>query len=747
MKKNKVLLGLLASGFAIAGLTQSCISDMPFADGEGEGTLRMQLVVNSDLTRADDEDDDSLRSKCVVYLSGKEGLLYKYQGLENVPQSLKLKSGSYVAEAWTGDSVTASFDKRFFRGVQPVTVTPNSNTSAVIICKIANVVVSLNPETVDRTLMKDWKITVSNSRGSLVFDESNMDYAQGYFMMPNADIALDANGNEMRDKDNWPYYTNLTYKIEGTAYTGQHFEKTGLIGSPQLDGKYVQRAHEYVLNLVYGSADVIDEGGAFVTIVVNDQEVEVNREVGLYSRPAIKGANFDIEHQIQGNQGTFKEQIAKVTGFGQLQNIKLSSPDYADLNLPSQEVDLLVHSSSVDDELKDAGISWDTVYNPARNLTTSYITFSKDFMNKIPKRDTEYRITVFAKDSYGKTNSQDIRIAVGEGAIVIDDPITIDDPNSNLLNIRAYSAILTGKIINADLNPRIEYKKQTDNIWNSVAVTGTRAADTYSVKLNGLDANTVYEYRIVADDYQSSEIRLFRTESIYTIPNGDMENWTTITKSGKTWAVPGLNNTKSFWDNGNEGASTISSTNVCEGATDIKRGNYSAKLQSKKILGLALAAGNLFVGEYGSRDGIGAKLTFGKPYEGASHPEAMNVWVNYTPASVSDAKNNLKSGEKDHGQIYIAFTSGPVAIHTSGGVYFDPNGDYILGYGEKTWAGVTCGNGNELEKVNIPIKWNDKAKTVAPTHIVIVCSASKYGDYMEGGNGSVMYVDDFELVY
>lgn len=36
---------------------------------------------------------------------------------------------------------------------------------------------------------------------------------------------------------------------------------------------------------------------------------------------------------------------------------------------------------------------------------------------------------------------------------------------------------------------------------------------------------------------------------------------------------------------------------------------------------------------------------------------------------------------------------------------------------------------------------------VAPTHIMIVCSASRYGDYFTGSTKSVMYLDDFELLY
>lgn len=53
----------------------------------------------------------------------------------------------------------------------------------------------------------------------------------------------------------------------------------------------------------------------------------------------------------------------------------------------------------------------------------------------------------------------------------------------------------------------------------------------------------------------------------------------------------------------------------------------------------------------------------------------------------------------------------------------------------------------KLELVEIPLEYKDSAKTTELTHLVIVCSASKFGDYFCGSTGSVMYLDDFELVY
>ena len=37
--------------------------------------------------------------------------------------------------------------------------------------------------------------------------------------------------------------------------------------------------------------------------------------------------------------------------------------------------------------------------------------------------------------------------------------------------------------------------------------------------------------------------------------------------------------------------------------------------------------------------------------------------------------------------------------------------------------------------------------TTTPTHIIISCAASKWGDYFEGCDSSKMWVDGFELVY
>ena len=51
----------------------------------------------------------------------------------------------------------------------------------------------------------------------------------------------------------------------------------------------------------------------------------------------------------------------------------------------------------------------------------------------------------------------------------------------------------------------------------------------------------------------------------------------------------------------------------------------------------------------------------------------------------------------------------------------------------------------QWQEVNIPLVYRDL--TTKPTHLLVVFSASKYGDYFHGGEGSTLYVDDFSFEY
>ena len=68
------------------------------------------------------------------------------------------------------------------------------------------------------------------------------------------------------------------------------------------------------------------------------------------------------------------------------------------------------------------------------------------------------------------------------------------------------------------------------------------------------------------------------------------------------------------------------------------------------------------------------------------------------------------------------------------------NDEYIIAHGS-----LTSGNNDSgYVKFTLPLVYrNDRT----PEYIVIVAAASRYGDYFTGAVGSVLKVDEFQLVY
>lgn len=721
MKTYNNYFGLLLMSAMVGGTLVSCSSENPF-DGEGEGTLRMKMVINSDLTRAE-TDYDALRAGCVVYISGAEGLIHKYVGLENLPEAVPMKTGHYVAEAWSGDSVPASFTSKFFRGYQPFDVSRGEN-QVVINCRIANTVVSVNNATIDSELMRDWTITVANGQHALTFNEENVATDKAYFMMPST----------RRDLD---------YTIVGITAEGKDFIKKGQI-------KDVERAHEYVLNLMYNPS-YEELGGAFITVTIDDTEITEKSELEILGAPAVKGTDFDIEKQVLGNAGGFtSEKIVKVSGFNGLSSVVVSSADWQAVGLPAQSVDLRNATEAAQNAIVSSGLTWDYEIGEL-DIATSYLHFSRSWLNALPERDTEYTLDISATDVQGKTTVAQLRIAVGEGAIVIEDPVVTDAPDAgDLMAVRSTVATVPFTIADAEaVNPGIEYRGSGEADWTFVPANLTRAAIKGSVTLRGLRPATRYEYRAVADGF-TGETMLLTTESTFAIPNASMEQWSEWTENSKV-IIPGEGGTRTFWDSGNHGSATMSVT-LTQGSTDMfHTGSRSGRLRSQ-FVGLGgfagkFAAGNLFAGTYLETQGTDGRLEFGRQYDG-SHPSSMRVWVNYRPGKVEKKGDYLQVGDVDKGQIYVALSTEPVEVRTKASTrkLFNKDDDCIVAYGQYTFEQAFGPDGG-LQELNIPLEYYAKAKTVKPLYLIIVCSASYYGDYFNGGEGSLMYVDDFELVY
>lgn len=731
-------------------LLQSCAMEAPFGEG-GEGSLSINTEINGETkqTRAENNLDNAeylqtLQDKCVVFIENSRGVMRKYKGLSNIPASIKLSSGQYVCNAWTGDSVAASFDSKFYRGQQAFEITENANTSVAMKCNIANVVVSIDAASVAETGLKNPKITFTSSRGSLEFDETMFAESKGYFMIPSP-----------ADTENYTAENRtITVKIEGTTEDGQAYSKEHKIEN-------VERAHEYQIAL---SADQpsIDEGGVLIQLVIKDIPI-IDDTVEIFPAPIVKGYGFDIAEQLINTDRTFNDQKLYICEYKGTKSVMVTfSDNFTDM----ADGDLL--NNTYVEQLSAKGITVERQNSKDAesgvDVYEMYVTFPAAFLNALPSSVTQYMVAITATDSRNLVTAASLRIANSNDAIEKIDDVIADpapDAETSPMAVLAMKATLMGTVYKADAaRYGFKYRKAGESAWNEAVANGSEGAPrrtrankgtAYSVTLSGLEAGTTYEYKAFADEFESTNIQTFTTEAKYIIPNASMEEWSTYAFKNKEIVFPGSGSEPTMWDSGNEGASTAGETLTNKNG-DIKHsGNYSARLESKHVI-IKFAAGNIFMGDYVETDGTNGVLALGRPYNG-SHPAKLRVWANYRPSknlknTGDPAVQDLVTSECDNGQIYVAITDEVIDIRTNpkNQKLFTPDDPHVLGYGQVTWN-ANFGADGVLEMVEIPIEYFERARTTKATHLVITCCASKFGDYFAGGDGSLLYLDDFELVY
>lgn len=314
------------------------------------------------------------------------------------------------------------------------------------------------------------------------------------------------------------------------------------------------------------------------------------------------------------------------------------------------------------------------------------------------------------------------------------------DPESGNEAMGDVFAMVSRAIINGSVTsgktPVVEYKEQSASSWQTasdVTVSGTK----FTATLTGLSGSTTYNYRVTVDGVAGSE-QSFTTAGEVALENGGFESWY---QEGDIY-VPNASGS-SFWGTGNPGAASFIG-NLTTPTSDAVSGQ-AAKLESKNAL-IKLGAGNIFTGDF-SLDGTNGILHFGQPF--TTFPTALRLYYKYTSTTINrigDEVGSLENlrGRPDSCHIYVALSdkSEPYEIRTRPSVrkVFDKNDANIIAYGEFISGSST----SSYQQITIPLEYRANR---TPRYIVIVCSASKYGDYFIGGEGSTLWLDEMELVY
>lgn len=302
-------------------------------------------------------------------------------------------------------------------------------------------------------------------------------------------------------------------------------------------------------------------------------------------------------------------------------------------------------------------------------------------------------------------------------------------------------------------NLKLQWKQASAGSWTDVPATSLTSLgnDEFSYELRNLTPNSNYVYRLNYNDGQaevnSNEVA-FTTEQLLGIYNSGFENW----YNDGSIAIAGNKGDAKYWNTSNAGAANFIGS-VTTKDTDLKHsGSASARLATKYAV-IKLAAASIFTGDFIGLIGTnGAKLLWGVPF--TSRPSALTGYYVYNPGKINRGKQPSgvgapASGANDECQIFCALTTEAFKVanasnndgyelSTAINWQTDPR---VVAYGELTRSTSTSG----WEKFNIPLVYH--TTTVKPTHMIIVCSSSKYGDYFYGSDSSVLNLDDFEFEY
>lgn len=727
MKQNIKSLGLLAvaaSSMMLAG----CSADDLFGPRDGEGTLSLTASIGNDVKVVSRADADQLRAdygeSLLLWITKPgEGPVRQYNGIDNVPTDpVTLHSGSYVAEAWAGDSVAASFDKKYFKGYTPFEITNGNSTAVEVKCNIANVVVSLSfDESVDAAL-KSWTVTVANGEESITYE--GHDARKGYFMMP-------------KKADN----EKLTLTLEGTAPNGDAYSQTADIEAPK--GGY-----EYTVNFSHTPGS-FNDGGAFFTITVDETEIVVEDELVITLAPEIFGIDFDIAQEQAAATGEMGRKCVFISAVDRLSSLTIESANLQHY-LGGSTADVFSLSESALARLAAAGINFMTYKNEAGEINRVRVNFEADFTNNLVSGLHTFKFIAGDNgDGTEKTSEATLSLRLSNAAVELQEATDVSYTTTTFVATIVKPDELTG-------NVGFNYREKGTADWTFVA--GTNNGTTLTATVDNLKFGTTYEYCAVAGGYTSPAKEL-TTLTPPQLPNASFEQ--TSTASDKALMFSADPN-DFYWDSGNHGSQKMSK-NVTEVTTKYFHSGKQGLCLHSQFVGFGalgkFAAGNIFIGKYLATEVMDGVLGWGRPFNCPIRPKALKVWARYEPVNIThedtSALPSVSKGDPDNGIVYIALVTDqtmsynsetwPQIVKTSSSSrqLFDPSGSNVVAYGEHVFTSATTESG--LVEITIPL--NDVNPSLTVSNIIIVASASRYGDYFVGGNGSLLYLDDFELIY
>lgn len=620
---------------------------------------------------------------------------------------ISLRAGHYTVRASHGQNVEAAFDSPYYAGETEVDIVIGQTTSAAIECSLANVKVSVEVSDIVKEKFSSYSVTVDNgaSGGSLTFGSGNLDKS-GYFKCPGSGILH--------------YVINIT-NTDGESYTV----------TQDING--VKPRDHYKISLDV-NPDVTTSAATALRITVdntvNEQDHTLDLNLNKPARPVLTEAGgADVTGPMRAPQGVGKTGLFNLESKGGVQRVVLthSSEDIAALGIP-YTLNLQEAGEDVRTAAAEKGLVWADFKSGATSVS-GLLDIRTLLAYNLPLGT--YTLTLSVLDQYAQR--VDFLLTLNVTPAV---EVSVDRVNAWARSAYVHSVFYT------ESRPEgmaLKYRKKGEDAWTQFSGDFDVVETSFTAHITGLEPATTYEVMpYTALEQNEASVFEFTTEEAAQLPNFNFDSWS---DNGHSANAEGT----SFWDSGNAGASMMNKYPTSQESSYVVSGS-AVKMQSQFVGVGALgkfAGGNIYSGTFVELVGMnGAIIDFGRPY--TSRPSALKGWYSYAPVVidyVDGSHGNLK-GVSDTCQIYVALTDAPYRVNNAEGILFNPDDPSVIAYGTMVDG---AGTGGEYREFTINLEYRDLDRK--PTHVIVVAASSKYADYFTGGNGSTMYIDEFQFLF
>ncbi len=708
----KKYLSYILTGLSYILALSSCSSEIIQDTGYGYLGVNMDNDLELDVvTKATSDDTFELQ---VCNVSGTVVATTYGNSEEIAANPITLHVGSYSLYASCGRKVNAAFGAPFYEGrtARNFSITKDNTTSVNLVCKLANTKLSVEFPADFATHFTDYEVSVTNGVGEpLVFSNR-----------PEA-------GNEFEGGFDLDAYFAVTGTLTWTLYL-----KNTDGGVYQASENITDVKARQYYRLVFSMGEEEDVDGAFA-IRVNlqnkwdDNNHDLTLDFSTKNMPEVSvNEAFEV---VSGTAYTVPVGDAeeKVMDFAAPEGIKTLTISHNNAVLEAAGLPKSVELAGASSELVAnlGALGFNVTENQTRSISTNARNISVDltgFVTSLPSG--VYRMDFDMKDSRSRYVGFELVLEI------------IAD-----IDVEAFAAYsgwasfvkIEGRIFNAEKVGKItfQYKKTADSEWVEIDPTLmdiNTVALKYTTVVKGLAPSTEYVFRAVSDEDKETKEISFTTAAAPTIHNLNFDSWSNSDK------FPNASG-NSIWDSANSTGMVTTTTPV----TDAVSGK-AARLESVTTFGM-LAAGNIFTGSFVGVAGLGAELDWGTPFTG--RPLALKGYYKYAPKAIDYAQDPY-SGMKDQTdqcQILICLTDwgGPFRVNTDDKKFVDFDNDpNIIAFAQFNTSEAS----SSYQEFVLPLVYRSNR---TPKYVVIAGASSRYGDYFTGAKGSVLHIDEFELVY